>query len=122
MLQIIQSEFFTCKICKSKYTEKNYPVSLNCGETLCFNCNEKMLNNNEPCPFDKSHQHSKENTVKNICLLSIGDDIMKLIKVNKKKYDKELLEYLNELKKKSKKIKKDNQNEQIISQSVNNKV
>ena len=118
MLQIIKKEFFTCKICKSNYTEKNYPVSLNCKETLCFKCKNKMLNNNEPCPFDKSHTHTEETAVKNICLVDIMQDIMKLIKVNEKKskYNLDLIKLIEELKIMNK--KGEYQNEEIIFKGI----
>lgn len=107
MLQIIQHEFFKCKICNKNYSESNYPVSLNCGETLCNNCKEEMINKNKACPFNDSHQHTSETTTKNIILSRIMSDVVDLIKVNKqnKKYDQELEKLIKELKERNKKNK-----------------
>ena len=118
MLQIIKKEFFTCKICKSSYNEQNYPVSLNCSETLCFNCKNKMLNNNGLCPFDESHTHTEKTAVKNICMIDIMEDIMKLIKVNEKKnkYNLDLIKLFEELKKMNK--KGEYQNEEIMFKGI----
>ena len=112
MLQIVQREFLRCKICFHNFSEQNYPVSLSCNQSLCKNCTQEMLNNNKPCPYDKSHSHTIENTAKNITLINIMDVILKLIKLNKrdKKYDLELIKFINELKNKNKKSALESEN------------
>lgn len=108
MLQVVQMEFLRCKKCHHNYSEQNYPMSLSCNQSLCKNCTQDMLDNNKPCPFDNSdnpHSHTIQNTAKNITLINIMDVILKLIKLNKKdkKYDLELIKFINELKNKNKK-------------------
>ena len=83
MLQIIQNEFFKCKLCRKKYSENNFPISLSCTKTLCKECFDCMNNNNNICPFDSSHKHTKENSAKNICLIKIMEDINNIINLNK---------------------------------------
>ena len=110
MLQIIQTEFLKCKKCFHYFSESNYPVSLSCNQSLCKNCRQEMLDKNTPCPYDSSHTHTIENTAKNLSLINIMDAILKLIKLNKqnKKYDLDLIKFINELKNNSKKDKLEN--------------
>ena len=50
-----------CPNCKRKFEDnKNYPIILNCGHTICKTWLLGILNinSNKKCPFDKSDLHS----------------------------------------------------------------
>ena len=104
MLQIIQKEFSSCKICKSKYTSENYPMSLSCGETICNDCCSQMLEHKKDCPFSPPHTHNNDTITKNLILTDIINDISCQVKLNKqdyKRFDSGLKEFLAKTKKNS---------------------
>ena len=90
MLKILQYEISFCEICKAKYSNKNKPHILICGNTLCENCLKSNINNNEiVCPFDKEHTHKNdENFPINYSFLNTLTDLNSIIDfVYKKKGD-----------------------------------
>ena len=106
MLQIIQNEFFKCEKCHSKYTEDNYPISLSCHKNICLNCFNEMADNNNKCPFNESHDHTKENSAKNICFIKIMEEINNLVKGAKQKDIYAILDkFISDLKKEKDSIK-----------------
>ena len=45
---------YCCNVCENAMTETNYPVSLNCGHTICFQCFQTIItSNNATCPYCK---------------------------------------------------------------------
>ena len=72
-----------CPNCKSKFEDnKNYPIILNCGHTICKNClpNVQTLNSTE-CPIDKVQTEDTNNLKENKIIIRILS-ILKLRTMN----------------------------------------
>ena len=66
---------FECGICNKNMTSENYPISLSCGNTLCLNCYNNMINSNSQCPYNKDHSHLTESPVKNLALIDLIEKV-----------------------------------------------
>ena len=70
--------FLTCEICDNNMTDKNLPISLSCGNTLCFNCYDKMKKEKSKCPFSKAnetHEHLEKQINKNLAIIHLIEKI-----------------------------------------------
>ena len=75
MQKIIKVGLFECGICQKNMTSENYPISLSCGNTICLNCFNNMLNSHSPCPNTKNHSHLTEPPVKNMALIALIEKV-----------------------------------------------
>ena len=51
--------------------QENLPIILNCENTLCLRCYEKMIDTNSKCFFNKNHDHIGQPKIINRDLLNI---------------------------------------------------